>query len=88
MTFSDLNDLSTARIAPPGLFDEIFGAGFELRNVSIEMTSDPVTSGIDKKMLWWNGPFPWLKPIGGATYVDTRPQGSLKLNKEQFKRAF
>jgi len=88
VTFRDLNDLSTARIAPPDLFDEIFGTGFKLRNVSIEMTSDPVTSGIEKKMLWWNGPFPWLKPIGAGTYVDTRPQGSFKLTKEQFKREF
>jgi hypothetical protein len=88
VTFRDLHDLSTARIAPPDLFDEIFGTGFKLRNVSIEMTSDPMTSGIEKKMLWWNGPFPWLKPIGGGTYVDTRPQGSFKLTKEQFKREF
>jgi hypothetical protein len=88
VTFRDLKDLSTARIAPPGLFGEIFGAGFKMRNVSIEMTSDPVTSGIEEKMLWWNGPSPWLKPIGGETYVDTRPQGSFKLNKEHFKREF
>jgi hypothetical protein len=88
VTFSDLNDLSTARIAPPALFEEIFGAGFRLRNISVEMTNDPVTSGIEKKMPWWNGPFPSLKPIGGGVNVDTRPPDTLRLNKGHFKREF
>jgi hypothetical protein len=88
VTFSDLKDLSTAKIAPPGLFDEIFGVGFRLHNISVEMTNDPVTSGIERQMPWWNGPFPWLKPIGGGVNVDTRPPDSFKLTKEHFKREF
>lgn len=87
VTFGDLNDLGTARIAPPDMFEDTFGAGFRLHNVSIEMTNDPMTSGIERKMPWLNRPFPSLKPIGGGVNVDRRPPDSLKLNKGQFKRA-
>jgi hypothetical protein len=51
------------------------------------LVGEPVTRGIEAKLPWWNGPFPWLKPTGGGIYLDTR-QAELKWNKEHFKRDF
>ena len=50
----------------------------------------PVTRGIEQRFPWWNGPFPWLKPvsIGSSTYVDTRPASQFRVNKDQLKRDF
>jgi hypothetical protein len=52
VTFRDLTDFKSVRIAPPGLFDEIFGVGYKLRNVWIEMADDPPTEKIQKILPW------------------------------------
>jgi hypothetical protein len=52
VTLTDLADPSTARVAPFGLFDRIFGIGFKMRSVAIEMTVDPITEGIENKIPW------------------------------------
>jgi hypothetical protein len=52
VTFRDLADFKPAKIAPPGLFNEIFGVGYELRNVSIELTDEPRTEKIQKVLPW------------------------------------
>lgn len=69
VTFRDLKDLSTARVAPPGLFDEIFGAGFKLRSVAIEMTTDPITEGIKNKI-------PWVGSYGLETAFERQLRGT------------
>jgi hypothetical protein len=49
---------------------------------------EPVSRGIEQKLPWWNGPFPWLKPLGSnGAYVDTR-QGAFKWHKGHLKRDF
>jgi hypothetical protein len=52
VTFRDPADFMSAKIAPPGLFGEIFGAGYELRDVSIELTDEPRTEKIQKLLPW------------------------------------
>ena len=51
---------------------------------------EPLTRGIEERLPWWNGPFPWLKQLGpgSTTYVDTRPNDQYRLSKEQFRRNF
>ncbi|MCA3586399.1 MAG: hypothetical protein IOC90_07615 [Methylocystis sp.] len=51
---------------------------------------EPLTRGIEQRLPWWNGPFPWLKQLGpgSTTYVDTRPNDQYRLSKEQFRRNF
>ncbi|RAI37110.1 hypothetical protein CH340_00970 [Rhodoplanes serenus] len=49
------------------------------------LAGEPVTRGIEAKLPWWNGPFPWLKSVGAGVYVDTRQTG-LKWHKGHFKR--
>jgi hypothetical protein len=52
VTFRDLTDFKSVKIAPPGLFDEVFGPDYKLRNVSIEMTDGPVTEQISRNLPW------------------------------------
>lgn len=56
VTFSDLNDPKSARVVRPNEFEQALGAGVRLRGARIEMTSDTVTRGIEKKLPWWKGP--------------------------------
>lgn len=48
ITFTDLNDPKTARVVLS--FDEVFGPGARLGDVTIEMTGAPVTRGIEQKL--------------------------------------
>jgi hypothetical protein len=88
MTFTNLADPTTASVVPPDEFSQVFGADVRLIGVWVEMTSGPVTEGIEKRFPWWNGPFPWLKPIGSGTYVDTRPRDQLRWDKGMLKRNY
>jgi hypothetical protein len=85
VTFANLDDPATARVVQPDEFAQVFGAGVRLRRAWVEMTSDPVTRGIEKALPWWNKPLPWLKPLEGGVYVDTRSD-PFRINKEQFKK--
>lgn len=52
VTFSNLNDPKTARVVKPEEFGQVFGSGTRLRKVTVEMTKDPVTRGLEKKLPW------------------------------------
>jgi hypothetical protein len=71
---------------------ETLGPGYAFRRATLEVVPNTtsVTRGIEAKLPWWNGPFPWQKPLspGSSTYVDTRPADQFRWNKEHFKRGF
>jgi hypothetical protein len=84
----DLGDPANARVVRPGEFEAVFGPGVRFQRVWIEMTDEPVTRGIEQKLApIWNGPFPWQKPTGRGSYVDTRPPG-FRWNKGMLRRDF
>ena len=56
VTFSDLNDPKTARAVGVTEFESVFGPDVHFKGVWIEMTSDPVTRGIEKNLKWWTNP--------------------------------
>lgn len=51
---SDPNDSATLRVIRPDEFDQLFGAGVRLRGVTIEMTTDAVTNGIEGRLPFLN----------------------------------
>jgi hypothetical protein len=69
VTLTDLTNPSTVRVAPFGLFDETFGASFKLRTVAIEMTTDPITKGIENKI-------PWIGNFGLETAFERQLRGT------------
>ena len=56
VTFSDLNDPKSAREVGSAEFENVFGPDVYFKGAWIEMTKDPVTKGIEKKLLWWSKP--------------------------------
>lgn len=52
VTFGDLSDpTSVAKVDPDNLAAS-FGEGFSLRRITVQLTDDPVTTGIDKRLPW------------------------------------
>jgi len=100
ITFTDLADPDSASELDPADIGAVLGEGYRLRSVTLEMVpvgfwpfdfggalGEPVTRGIQARFLWWNGPFPWLKPVGGIVFTDSR-QAGFKWNKAQLERDF
>lgn len=94
--FRDPSDLRTVEQVNPFNIGERFGADTKLVRATLEivatrtpfsssgMIGEPITTGIERKLAWWNGPFPWLKPTGGNVFIDTRTE-AFKVSKEDFK---
>lgn len=53
-TLSDLSDSATLRIVRPDDLQQIFGRGIRWRGVTIEMTTDPVTCGLQGRLPFMN----------------------------------
>jgi hypothetical protein len=84
VTFRDLNDENSVRMVRSDQFEEIFGPDVHFKRVWIEMTDDAVTRSIEKKLLWWDNPRPWLKQNQFGGYVDTRT--GFHVSKSQLKK--
>ena len=95
--FRDPTDLRSVEGVNPFNIAERFGSGAKLIRATLEVvpagiwplslfgiTGEPITRGIEGKLPWWNGPFPWEKPMGNGVFKDTRTD-PLKLNKADFK---
>ena len=95
--FRDLNDPLTVERVDPLDLEKSFGPSVKLTRATLEIvpagiwpfswlgiTGEPLTTGIETRLPWWNGPFPWLRPLGGGVFADTRTE-KLKANKEDFK---
>lgn len=56
----DMNDIKSAEIVDPAKFAAFYGEGAALNRVSIAVTQDPVTSGIENRLPCWDqiGTFP------------------------------
>lgn len=67
VTFRDLKDPKTVAAVDPGDLAASFGAGVRLKDITLEMTDDPVTQGIA-------GYLPWLEKVRGG-YLDGQFSG-------------
>ncbi|MFZ2155923.1 MAG: hypothetical protein WAV72_07370, partial [Bradyrhizobium sp.] len=54
IVFSDINDPSSARLMKPNGRERDLAAGLKLLATTVEITSEPVTREIDKKLPWWS----------------------------------
>lgn len=50
VTFANLEDPKTARVVRPNEFEAVFGPGVRFKRAIIEITNDPVTRGVEKKL--------------------------------------
>ena len=95
--FRDINDPKTVELVDPNDLAKGFGAGVALKSATIEMvddgihplsnlgiTGEPMTTGIEDSLPWWNIRQPWMKELNGGVFVDTRPADEFKVNKDDF----
>ncbi len=83
VTFGDLDDpTSVARVDPDDLAAS-FGEGVTLRRITVQLTDDPVTSGIEERL-------GWLKFTSGTLLTRPRetPIGSLPIEYQVGKISF
>jgi hypothetical protein len=50
--FRDINDPTTVERVDPDALAASFGEGVKLRRVTVQLTDDPVTKGIEKRLKW------------------------------------
>ena len=69
VTFGDLSDPASVMRVDPADLAATFGAGFALREITLEVTNDAVTEGVVEGVLGWlsEHPEPGLCPSTGRT---------------------
>lgn len=66
--FGDITDPKTVERVNPDDLAASFGSGVKLRRITVELTDDPVTTGIEKRLEWLSRhPEPSLNPSHGPT---------------------
>lgn len=53
VTFMDINDPQTVDEVNSASLQNVFGSEYEIKRVVIEITYDPVNTGIEKRFPWW-----------------------------------
>lgn len=78
IALSDLTDPKTARLVKPDEFGQVFGSGIRLREVTIEMTTDPVTREISAKLPWLSNEPSITQFFRSLVTSGLRPKGSIE----------
>ena len=52
VTFTDIADPSSVKLVDPADLAASYGPGVKLKRITVEITDDPVTSGIEKRLGW------------------------------------
>ncbi len=55
VTFGDINDPISVQAVDPANLAASFGAGMRLKRFTVEITDDPVTDGVEKRLRWLPG---------------------------------
>lgn len=53
VTFSDMRDPKSVERVVPDDLTKGFGPGVTLKRITVKVTDDPVTTGIEKRFRWW-----------------------------------
>jgi len=80
--FKDINDPKTVERVDPNNLAASFGDGVKLVSASIEITFDPVTTGVEKKLGW----LPSLKGYLDGQFAGGGPQLPNILDKSDLRR--
>lgn len=72
VTFGDLADPTSVALVDPDDLAATFGEGVRLKRITVQLTDDPVTTGIEQRLRWWGmsfkgydtGNFPADFPVG------------------------
>ena len=53
--FRDPADPKSVEQVDPVDFAKTFGPGYRLKALTVQITNEPVTTGIEKRFFWWAG---------------------------------
>lgn len=83
VTFGDLNDpTSVAKVAPDNLAAS-FGEGVSLKRITVELTDDPVTTGIEERLGWLQSL--WPNNLNSDRFEDfDKPELAARLSPNSF----
>ncbi len=54
VTFADIDDPKSIELVDPNDLAASFSEGYVLISITVELTDDPVTTGIEERFLWWS----------------------------------
>lgn len=54
VTFRDLTDPASVQAVTPTGFASVFGPGYALRRITVQITDQPVTTGGERRLPWWS----------------------------------
>ncbi|QYO64323.1 hypothetical protein [Leptolyngbya sp. 7M] len=54
VTFSDLADPASVQSVDPAALRTTFGQGYTLRRITVRITDDEVTTGVERRLPWWS----------------------------------
>lgn len=82
VTYSDIKDPASLRLVDPEKLATIFGAGYAMKSITLEITDLPVSAGKVEGMLWW-----WDKITVGIGGNKNRKYGDplYKISRRDFK---
>lgn len=67
--FGDISDPTSVEKVDPDALSASFGEGVKLRRITIQLTEEPVTTGIEKRLVWLG------QPNRRRFSADTKPEG-------------
>jgi hypothetical protein len=60
LRFRDLDNLRSVELIDPEHLDATFGSGVKFARATMEIVNAPLTTGIEKRLPWWNGSEKWV----------------------------
>ncbi len=75
VTFGDLSDPTSVALVEPDNLSASFGEGVSLKRITVQLTDDPVTTGIEQRLGWLGVPFE--RKLTADDFPDGFPVGDL-----------
>jgi hypothetical protein len=72
VTFNNIKDPASVKQVDPDDLEASFGAGYKLNAMTVQVTDEPVTVGIEKRLKWLNSPSVMRNPGWRKLPLETR----------------
>jgi hypothetical protein len=72
VTFTDIKDPTSVALVNPGDLSSSFGAGYRLKAITVQVTDEAVTTGIEKRLGWLEDPQVMNNPGWAKLPIESR----------------
>jgi hypothetical protein len=84
VTFGDEADPTSVTLVDPDDLAATFGAGVKLRRITAELTDDPVTTGIEKRLGWLTNYYDKMLDGRSIRHIDAENRLANNLSQNSF----